>query len=238
MPGIDVPGECVHQKIIMAVSTVIAITPAMAMAETPRELLTVAAFHTPSKAKALALVGQAITASDRILASSPGDHDAMLQRAVAVGYRGKLTSSRSDARASLQVFERLAAENPRDPEAQLVLAGWHLGAIDKLGTFVARTALGAKSQAGEAALARAVALGGNRALYPGLASLMHIRHDQKDVTKALRWAELAIAAPTPTPLDAYIKRSATAILPALRANNGKAAATLARVLLPFGKLPD
>lgn len=33
-----------------------------------------------------------------------------------------------------------------------------------------------------------------------------------------------------------MKRSAVAILPALRANNGKAAATLARKLLPFGRM--
>jgi hypothetical protein len=223
---------------MIAVSAVAAIVPAAAMADTPRELLTVAAFQAPDKPRALTLVGQAIAASDKILAARPGDHEATLQRGVAIGYRAKLTRSRSDARTSLGIFERLAAQNPRDPEAQMVIAGWHLDAIDQLGSFMARTALGAKSQAGEAALVRAVALGGDRAFYPGLAAMMHIRNDHADVTQARRWAEAAVTAQTPTPLDRLMKRAAVAILPALRANDGKTAAMLARKLLPFGKLAN
>ena len=223
---------------MIAVSAIVAIAPAAAMAETPRELLTAAAFQTSSKSKALALVSQAIAASDKILSERPGDDEAMLQRGVAIGYRAKLTRSRSDARASLSIFERLVAENPRDAEARMGLAGWHLDAIDQLGGVVARTVLGAKAQAGEAALARAVALGGDRAFYPGLAAMMQIRKDQRDVAQARRWAEAAATAKTPTPLDVLMKRAAIAILPALRANDGKAAATLARKLLPFGRMAN
>ncbi|TCM34506.1 hypothetical protein EDF59_11766 [Novosphingobium sp. ST904] len=212
--------------------------PAAVMADTPRELLTAAAFQAPDKARALALIGQAITASDKILAARPGDHEATLQRGVAIGYRAKLTRSRSDARTSLGIFERLAAQNPRDAEAQMVIAGWHLDAIDQLGGLVARTALGAKTQAGETALSRAVALGGDRAFYPGLAALMQIRKDHGQVAQARRWAEDAATAPTPTPLDTLMKRAALAILPALRKGDGKSAAATARKLLPFGKLTD
>lgn len=222
----------------IAVATLVAAAPVCAMAETPRELLTTAAFQASTKPKALALVGQAITATDKILAARPGDHEATLQRGIAIGYRAKLTRSRSDARTSLGIFERLAAQNPRDAEAQMVLAGWHLDAIDQLGGTIARTILGAKSNAGEAALSRAVALGGDRAFYPGLAAMMQIRKDPKNVAQARRWAEAAAAAKTPTALDAQMKRAASAILPALRDNDGKAAAAMARKLLPFGRLPD
>ncbi|MFD2429338.1 hypothetical protein ACFSUK_16760 [Sphingobium scionense] len=209
-----------------------------ALAETPRELLTAAAFQTSDKARALSLIGQAISAVDRILMTAPNDHEAVLQRAVAIGYRAKLTRSRADARASLGTFEALAARNPRDAEAQMVIAGWHLDAIDQLGSFVARTVLGAKEQVGEAALGRAVALGGNRAFYPGLAALMRIRADHNDVAGALALAERAANAPAPAPLDQLMKRNAAAILPALRAGNGKAAASQARKLLPFGRLAE
>jgi hypothetical protein len=54
-----------------------------ALAETPRELLTAAAFQTSDKARALSLIGQAISAADRILMTAPNDHEAVLQRAVA-----------------------------------------------------------------------------------------------------------------------------------------------------------
>jgi hypothetical protein len=207
-----------------------------AQAQTPRELLTAAAFQAPNKAAALALVQQAIAASERTLAARPGDHEATLQRGVGIGYRAKLTRNRVDARASLAIFEGLAARDPRDAEAQMVIAGWHLDAIEQLGSLVARAGLGAKSDVGEAALNRGVALGGNRAFYLGLAAMMKIRRDPGAVVQARRLAEAAVGAATPTPLDLRMKRAAEAILPALRADNGKAAAALARKLLPFGRI--
>ncbi|WP_223262916.1 hypothetical protein [Sphingobium sp. SCG-1] len=219
---------------ISCIAAIVATTPAIA--ETPRELLTTAAFQTQDKAKALALVGQAISASEKILASRPNDHEATLQRGVAIGYRAKLTRSRSDARASLDIFEALAARDAKDAEAQMVIAGWHLDAIDQLGSFMARTVLGAKAQTGEVALARAVSLGGQRAFFSGLAAMMQIRLDSDNVAKARKLAEAAATAQSPTPLDALMKRNAVAILPALRASNGKAAAALAKKLLPFGTL--
>lgn len=227
-----------HRLTLIAVSAMVALAPAAALADTPRELLTAAAFQASSKPKALALVGQAIAASDKILTTRPGDDEAMLQRGLAIGYRAKLTRSRTDARTSLGIFENLVAQNPRDPEARIALAGWHLDAIDQLGSVIARTALGAKSQSGETALARAVALGGDRAFYPGLAAMLHIRKNNGDVAQSRRWAEAAAAAQTPTSLDVLMKRAALAILPALRANDGKTAAKLARKLLPFGRLAD
>ena len=223
---------------VAAVAAYALCTTTPALAQTPREILTAAAFRTSNKPQALALIGQALAASDRTLAARPGDREAALQRAVAIGYRAKLTRSRTDARASLDAFQRLAAQSPRDPEAQMVIAGWHLDAIEDLGGFVARTALGAKAQTGEAALDRAVALGGSRAFFPGLAAMMRIRKDEKDVARARTLAEAAASADTPTPLDALMKRSATALLPALRARDGKGAAAMARKLLPFGKIAD
>jgi hypothetical protein len=214
----------------------VALAAPAAQAQTPRELLTAAAFQAPSKAAALALVQQAIAASDKILAAHPTDHEATLQRSVAIGYRAKLTRSRSDARTSLAIFEGLAARDPRDAEAQMVIAGWHLDAIEQLGSLVARAGLGARGDVGDAALNRGVALGGNRAFYLGLAAMMKIRRDPGAVAQARRWAEAATTAATPTPLDVRMKRAAEAILPALRAHKGKAAAALSRKLLPFGRI--
>ena len=217
-------------------ATLVAVAAPTAQAQTPREILTTAAFQTTSKAKALSLVNQAIAQSDQILAARAGDREATLQRGVAIGYRAKLTRNRTDAKASLAIFQTLAAQNPNDPEAQMVVAGWHLDAIDQLGSLIARTGLGAKAQSGEAALRRGVTLGGDRAFYLGLAALMKIRLNPSAVEEARRWAQAASTAATPTPLDAQMKRAAMAILPALRANDGKTAAGLARKLLPFGKI--
>lgn len=221
---------------IVAGTMILVAAPAVAQAETPRDILITAAFQTPDKARALALIGRAITASDAILSSRPDDREATLQRGIAIGYRAKLTRSRSDAKASLAIFEKLAARNPRDAEVQMVIAGWHLDAIDQLGGFIARTMLGARAQAGDAAMARAVSLGGDRAFYPAFAALMGIRQHPANVAEARRHAEAAARAATPTPLDTLMQRSMAAILPMLRANDGEGAADLARKLLPFGRI--
>ncbi|WP_443970932.1 hypothetical protein [Sphingobium sp. CR28] len=223
---------------IVAPFALLAALPVQSIAATPRELLTTAAFQTTEKAKALALIGQAITEADKILAERPGDREATLQRGLAIGYRGKLTRSRTDARASIGIFEALAARNPRDAEAQIVIAGWHLDAIDQLGGFLARSVVGAKRTVGEEALARAVALDSKRAFFPGIAALMSIRLDKSNLKQARQWAEAAAIAPTPTPIDAQMRRSAIALLPTLRGNDAKGAAELARKLLPFGGLKD
>ena len=199
-----------------------------ALAETPRELLT-AAFQTSDKARALSLIGQAISAADRILMTAPNDHEAVLQRAVAIGYRAKLTRSRADARSSLSAFEALAARNPRDAEAQMVIAGWHLDAIDQLGSFIARTVLGAKEQVGEAALGKAVALGGNRAFYSGLAALMRIRADHNDVAGALALAERAANAPAPATARRPPPRRASCCRSASCRNSATAACSIGRM---------
>ena len=49
-----------YRPTMITVSAVVAIAPAAAMAETPRELLTAAAFQTTTEPRALTLVGQAI----------------------------------------------------------------------------------------------------------------------------------------------------------------------------------
>ncbi|WP_395327160.1 hypothetical protein WBP06_10240 [Novosphingobium sp. BL-8H] len=220
----------------IAAGGLVAMAPLSALAETPRDMLTTAAFKTDDKAKALQLIGQAIANADRALAARPGDREAALQRGVAIGYRGKLLHSRTDVKASLDVFQRLQAQNPRDPEVQMAIAAWHLGAVDELGGFLARTALGARKDQGLAAMTRAVDLGGNQAFYPGLAALLQIRSDHGSIAQSRKFAEAAATAQAASPLDAILKRAALAILPALRANDGKAAAALALKLLPFGRL--
>lgn len=209
---------------------------APAAAATPREMLTHAAFLTTDKESALAEVKQAIAAAEAQLAASPSNYEAQMQRAVGIGYRAKLTRNAGDAKTSHKLFEALASANPRDPEVQMLLAGWHLDAISDIGPLLAGTVLGAKKGNGTAALDRAVAMGRERAFFPGIAALMHIRLEPHDVAGARALAESALAADAATPLDRIARRAAEAILIPLRNGDGKAAQGLAKKLLPFGRV--
>ncbi len=203
-------------------------------AATPRELVTQASFQATDKQAALALINQALAGSNAALAVNPRDKEAQMQRAVATGDRARLTHSPADAKAARQMFETFLAANPRDPEAHLAVATWHLDTVDA--GFLATTVLGAKKDVGLAELDKAVALGGGRPFFTGFAALMRIRLNPRDVAVARTLAEQAAAAPAPTPLDRIARHQAQAILIPLRANDGRTAALLAKKLLPFGRL--
>jgi len=216
-------------------AVVLLATPATTLAATPRDTLTQAAFSSGDKATALARIGQAKSAVDAVLARAPADREARLLSAMALGYRAKLNRSRGDAVEAGKLFAALAAANPRDPEAQAAVGAWHLDAVTALGGMMAGVALGAKKAPGFAAMDRAVALGGDRAMFSGLSALLRLALDANDA-HARPLAEAAARGTTPTALDQIMQRAATAVLVPLRAGNTRAAASLAKQLLPFGRI--
>jgi hypothetical protein len=203
-------------------------------AATPREVLTQASFFTTDKAAALVLIHQGLAEAEAILAHDPQNREAQMQRGVAIGDRAHLTHSPGDAKTARRIFEDFLAANPRDPEAHLAVATWHLDTVDA-GFFVAAM-LGGKKEIGLAELDKAVALGGGRPFFTGFAALMRIRLNPHDIATARNLAEQAAAAPAPTLLDRVAKHAAQALLIPLRSGDGRTAALLARKLLPFGRL--
>jgi tetratricopeptide (TPR) repeat protein len=207
-----------------------------AAAENARDLLMNAAFTPSNKATALGRIDQAIKSADAAVARNPGDQDGRLQRAVAISYRGKVMRSRSDLMAARRGFEAAIASDPRNAEAYLALAGWHLGVVIDVGPFLARTALGASRAKGLEALDRSLALCGDHAFFPAVASMLRIQLDPKDVGGAERLAEAALKTGAPTPMDRVMQRQAATLLPTLRSGNGMVAAETAKLLLPFGRV--
>lgn len=209
-----------------------------AHADTARDLLVSAAFGTRDKGTALTRVGQAIASADAAIKRDPGDENARLQHALGLSYRGKLMRKRADVLAARRELEAVVAADPRNPEAQMALGAWHLAAIIEFGPMLARTVLGARSAAGNQALDRALTLGRDRASIPALASLQRIQLNPSDVAGARQLAEIAVKAGGPTSFDRLMQRQAAALLPVLRSGDGKAAAALAKLLMPFGRIGD
>lgn len=209
---------------------------APAQAESSRDVLVSAAFGARDKASALARVNQAVAMAETDVKRDPRDLNARLQRALAISYRGKLSRSRADVLTARREFEAVVAGNPRNPEAQMALAGWHFAAVIELGPFMARTVLGARLATGNQALDRALALGRDRASIPALASLQRIQVDPSDVAGARRLAEVAMAANAGTSFDRLMQKQAAILLVSLRKGDGKASAALAKMLMPFGRV--
>jgi hypothetical protein len=223
-----------HCRATGLVVCALALLSAPAQAQTARDLLTEASFAAADRGTALARVQAAQAAAAARLARVPTDREAALMQATALGYRAKLTGSRGEAVAARKRFEALVAEAPTDAERYLALGAWHVGAVNKLGGVMGRALLGASKPAAFAALERAVALGGNRALFPGLAALLRLELDPAD-PRARALAAAAARAPAPTPLDRHVKAAATRMLAVLPTAGPRDVKALASRLLPFGR---
>jgi hypothetical protein len=204
-------------------------------AATPRDILLDAAFNTRDSATALARIAQAEAGANVQLARSAGDFDARLSRAMAIGYRAKLTRNRTDALSARHQFEALAAAHPRDAEAAAAVGTWHLDSVIQLGGLIAGMALGAKKAAGLAALDRAVALGEGCAMFPALAALLRMAIDPRD-PRARALGEAAARGTTPEPIDRLMQRNVATALAALKSGKPDVAQDLAKELLPFGRV--
>ena len=216
----------------LAISAVLCATPVQA--ETPRELLTQAGFVDRDRNVALARIEKAAAVAGQTLSRAPNDQDAAVVQAMANGYRAKLLGNRGQAILARKQYETLVARYPRNAEAQAALGAWHVGVIAKLGRFVGRAVAGAQKATGFDALERSVALGGNRAMFAGLAGLLRLELDPNDV-RGRALVETASKAPTPTAIDGYVRKAAVAVLVPLRAGDANATKALADKLLPFGQ---
>ena len=210
------------------------VCPVALRAETPRELLTQAGFVDRDRGIALARINKAATVAGQALSHSPNDQEAAIMQAMANGYRAKLLGNRSEAIAARRQYEALVTRYPRNAEAQAALGAWHVGVIAKLGRFVGRAVAGAQKATGFEALDRSVALGGNRAMFAGLAGLLRLELDPNDA-RGRALVETASKAPTPTAIDGYVRKAAMAVLVPLRAGDANATKALADKLLPFGQ---
>jgi hypothetical protein len=210
------------------------IAPAAAFADPARETLTQTVFTARDKTVVLAQLASVEAAATATLARAPGDTEAQMTRALAVSYRAKLTHSRADALSAKAQFEALSAKNPRDAEALAALGAWHLNAVEALGGLAARAALGARKATGLAALDRAIALGGGRALFPGLAALLRLATDPKDPA-APALLEAASKGSTPTALDRLIQRRAVQMATVVKGGDTRLIQALAKRLLPLGQ---
>jgi tetratricopeptide (TPR) repeat protein len=123
-----------------------------------RATLVVAAYEVDDKAKALKLIAEAEADADRALKQAPDKVDALLQKAIAIGYRAKLTRSPGAAKDARTLMEDATRRAPKSALAWASLGGWHGESVVTLGRFLAGTMVGAKAKAGIAAYDRALAL--------------------------------------------------------------------------------
>lgn len=201
-----------------------------------RAQLVTAAYATRDKSQALNIVEQAEKDFDAALAKAPNSADAQIQKAVAIGYRAKLTKSPGLGKDARQRFEAVRSAHPDMALAWSAVAGWHGGAIATLGSFMASTVLGAKSGEVDAGFAKALKLDPVNPVYRVIYAMTLLDLDKKNADKAAAALQGVGQLPARDGFEALLRAQGVQLAAALKAGDAGAAQTLSRRLQAFGTL--
>ena len=201
-----------------------------------RAQMAVAAYETRDKAAALALVERAERDFDAALAKNPGDVAAQMQKAVAIGYRAKLSRSPGLGKDARARFEAVRAAHPDNGLAWSAVGGWHGGAIATLGNFLGGTMLGAKAAEIDRNFGQALKLEPANPAFRTIYAMTLLDIDRKNADRAAMLLNGVAAMPARDGFDALLRAQGAQLATALKAGDAKAAQALARRLQAFGML--
>ena len=201
-----------------------------------RAQMAVAAYETRDKAAALALVERAERDFDAALAKNPGDVAAQMQKAVAIGYRAKLSRSPGLGKDARARFEAVRAAHPDNGLAWSAVGGWHGGAIATLGNFLGGTMLGAKAAEIDRNFGQALKLEPANPAFRTIYAMTLLDIDRKNADRAATLLNGVAAMPARDGFDALLRAQGAQLATALKAGDAKAAQALARRLQAFGML--
>lgn len=207
-----------------------------ALALSARALLVRAAYLARTRSEALALIAEAERDAAAAVALDPANREALLQRAAALGYRARFERSRSKGAAGRDQLRDITRRFPDWDAGWIALALWHGEALDTLGRLVARTALGASSDAMGRDFARAAALDPASPVTPAAQGMMLLRLGEGDPEAARRLLARAQSLPARDAYEALLQRQAAQVLAELDRAGVKAARQRAQALAPFAAI--
>ncbi len=201
-----------------------------------RAQLNTAAYDTRDKAKALELVAAAEKDFDAALAKAPTSPEAQMQKAIAIGYRAKLTRSPGLGKDAKARFEAVRKAHPDLALPWAAIGGWHGSAIGTLGSFMANMALGAKAAEVEPNFAQAIKREPNNPVHRVFLAQTLLDIDAGNSAKAAQALQGIGTLPARDGFEALMRSQGVALASALKAGDAKAARELAKRQQPFGTL--
>lgn len=202
-----------------------------------RATLAQAAYFAPNKAQAEQLVGRALQDAEAALALSPGHADAGLQRAIATGYRAKLSRSPQLGREARQLMEESVKRMPDSGYARAALGGWHGEVVLDLGSMMAKTMLGASKSEALRHLEAAQANDPTNPGFPTFLAFFILRLEgEAGVPKARALLAKATQLEARGGVDALMQKHARAVAAALAEGKTDKAIMLAHANRAFGQI--
>jgi hypothetical protein len=201
-----------------------------------RATLSIAGYQTDDKARALGLIAAAEADFDKVLARAPGNVEAQLQKAVAIGYRAQLTRGIGLAKDTRRRFEAVRTAHPDNWLAWSALGGWHGGAIAAVGSFIAGTALGAKRSEMERSYLQALKLAPAQASTRTFFAITLLDLDAGNGARAASLLKGIENLPAQDGFEALLKRQGMELAAVLAKGDAAAAQTTARRLKAFSRI--
>lgn len=201
-----------------------------------RAQLNIAAFNTRDKAQALALISEADKDFDAALAKAPDNADAQLQKAVAIGYRAKLTKSPGLGKDARRRFEAVRAANPQMAMAWAAVAGWHAGAVATLGSFMASAVLGAKVNEVDPGFLKAIKIEPENPVHRAYYAMVLLDLGKGNSAKAAKALQGIGQLPATDGFEAMARQQGQVLANSLKAGDVAASQALARRMQAFGTL--
>lgn len=202
-----------------------------------RATLTIAAYQTNDRAKAEALIDQALGDAAMALAQHTDHVEGTLQTAVALGYRAKLRQSPGIAKDAKKYMDRALQLAPGNGFAAIALAGWNGESVADIGSFLAGTVLGAKKDVAIKYYEQALKLDAASPSFPVFYAFNLYRLD--DSKYAAKVTQLLSTAITLKPRDGFEVLNiahARDVLTALKSGDRARAKALIKQYQPFGVL--
>ena len=193
-----------------------------------------ASLQTSDKSVARELLKLSQADFDAVLEKSPGNFDALLNKAIVIGYRAKLDSAPALAKQTRRNFEAILARNPNSAVANAALAGWHGQSVAAVGSFVAGAALGAKQSEAVRLYEKALTLPGADPLVPHFYAfnLLNLSPDNASRAKAL--LQRSLKTPPSDAFEMLFQKHARVVLALLEKGDVEGARSAAKRLAPMG----
>lgn len=201
-----------------------------------RAVSTIAAYQTTDRKLVREQLLQAERDFDAALALQPGNLDALLQKAIAAGYRAKLENNIGLAKQTRKDFETILAKRPNDALALGAMGGWHGESVATLGKLLAGVALGARQGESLRFYEMAMASPGADPAVPVFyaTTLLNLSEDNAPKAKAL--LQRAARARPNDGFERLMQQHARAILAPLEKGDVAGAQKMAMRLGPLGTL--
>ncbi len=202
-----------------------------------RATLTRAAYFTPDRAAAEALIDAALTDARRGQSRDARVLEPLLQEGVALGYRAKLQQSLKVAKRAKAIFDRGLALDPKSSFAAMSIGAWNGEPISDLGGFISRTVLGATQDKALKHYELAMSLDPKNPILPIFYAFNIYRIDnEKYAAKAIALLEASLKLKPHDQFALMFQKSAREVLDSMQAGDAAATRRLIRLRQPFGQI--